>query len=139
MQSARAIIADCATELCYSKKFIHSADNRLGCQYICSKKMKKAYCTPSLMRRTIHRADQAAFAGAVGTRIGERPLLKVDVELPAASDFLDRTKGHRRRWCTSTGCGKRAKVPVPRFAQLDEDDAEDLSEPEMPVTPAEQV
>jgi predicted RNA-binding Zn ribbon-like protein len=24
--------------------------------------------------------------------------------------FYDRTKGHRRRWCTSTGCGNRAKV-----------------------------
>jgi predicted RNA-binding Zn ribbon-like protein len=24
--------------------------------------------------------------------------------------FYDRTKAHRRRWCTSTGCGNRAKV-----------------------------
>ena len=24
--------------------------------------------------------------------------------------FYDRTKGHRRRWCSSTGCGNRAKV-----------------------------
>ena len=24
--------------------------------------------------------------------------------------FYDRTKGRRRRWCTSTGCGNRAKV-----------------------------
>jgi predicted RNA-binding Zn ribbon-like protein len=24
--------------------------------------------------------------------------------------FYDRTKGHRRKWCTSTGCGNRAKV-----------------------------
>jgi predicted RNA-binding Zn ribbon-like protein len=24
--------------------------------------------------------------------------------------FYDRTKGHRRRWCTSIGCGNRAKV-----------------------------
>jgi predicted RNA-binding Zn ribbon-like protein len=24
--------------------------------------------------------------------------------------FYDRTKGHRRRWCTATGCGNRAKV-----------------------------
>jgi predicted RNA-binding Zn ribbon-like protein len=24
--------------------------------------------------------------------------------------FYDRTKGHHRRWCTSTGCGNRAKV-----------------------------
>ena len=24
--------------------------------------------------------------------------------------FYDRTKGHRRRWCTSSGCGNRAKV-----------------------------
>ena len=24
--------------------------------------------------------------------------------------FYDHTKGHRRRWCTSTGCGNRAKV-----------------------------
>jgi predicted RNA-binding Zn ribbon-like protein len=24
--------------------------------------------------------------------------------------FYDRTRGHRRRWCTSTGCGNRAKV-----------------------------
>ena len=24
--------------------------------------------------------------------------------------FYDRTKGHRRRWCTSTGCRNRAKV-----------------------------
>jgi predicted RNA-binding Zn ribbon-like protein len=24
--------------------------------------------------------------------------------------FYDRTKGHLRRWCTSTGCGNRAKV-----------------------------
>jgi predicted RNA-binding Zn ribbon-like protein len=24
--------------------------------------------------------------------------------------FYDRTKGHRRRWCTSAGCGNRAKV-----------------------------
>jgi predicted RNA-binding Zn ribbon-like protein len=24
--------------------------------------------------------------------------------------FYDRTKSHRRRWCTSTGCGNRAKV-----------------------------
>jgi predicted RNA-binding Zn ribbon-like protein len=24
--------------------------------------------------------------------------------------FYDLTKGHRRRWCTSTGCGNRAKV-----------------------------
>lgn len=24
--------------------------------------------------------------------------------------FYDRTKGHRRRWCTPTGCGNRAKV-----------------------------
>jgi len=24
--------------------------------------------------------------------------------------YYDRTKGHRRRWCTSTGCGNRAKV-----------------------------
>ena len=24
--------------------------------------------------------------------------------------FYDRTKGHRRRWCTSTACGNRAKV-----------------------------
>lgn len=24
--------------------------------------------------------------------------------------FYDHTKGHRRRWCTTTGCGNRAKV-----------------------------
>jgi predicted RNA-binding Zn ribbon-like protein len=24
--------------------------------------------------------------------------------------FYDRAKGHRRRWCTSTGCGNRAKA-----------------------------
>lgn len=24
--------------------------------------------------------------------------------------FYDQTKGHRRRWCTATGCGNRAKV-----------------------------
>lgn len=24
--------------------------------------------------------------------------------------FYDQTKGHRRRWCTTTGCGNRAKV-----------------------------
>ena len=29
---------------------------------------------------------------------------------PCVMWFYDRTKGHRRRWCTSTGCGNRAKV-----------------------------
>lgn len=34
--------------------------------------------------------------------------------------FYDRTKGHRRRWCTSTGCGNRAKVAAfrARAAQI---------------------
>ena len=30
--------------------------------------------------------------------------------------FYDRTKGHRRRWCTAEGCGTRARVAAFRKA-----------------------
>lgn len=31
--------------------------------------------------------------------------------------FLDRTKGHRRRWCSTAACGNRAKVAAHRARQ----------------------
>jgi predicted RNA-binding Zn ribbon-like protein len=31
--------------------------------------------------------------------------------------FLDRTKGHRRRWCSAAACGNRAKVAAHRARQ----------------------
>ncbi|WP_374229125.1 CGNR zinc finger domain-containing protein [Ktedonobacter sp. SOSP1-52] len=40
----------------------------------------------------------------------ERSLVRECASATCSWLFVDRTKNHRRRWCTTTGCGNVAKI-----------------------------
>jgi predicted RNA-binding Zn ribbon-like protein len=83
---------------------------------------------PSHMRVTTDAAQNIHVTSVYGKETAEAflaPVAEAVADLLANGDFdlvrhcegkacvmwfYDRTKGHRRRWCTSTGCGNRAKV-----------------------------
>ena len=61
----------------------------------------------------------ALIARAVATLVSEEQpsLVKSCAGASCTLWFLDRTKGHRRIFCSATGCGNRAKVAAFRERQ----------------------
>jgi predicted RNA-binding Zn ribbon-like protein len=71
-----------------------------------------------------HRGGLDAVLSALATDVldlhgdADRPLLSRCADDRCTRPFVDRSRGHRRRWCGMRGCGDRAKAAAYRARKL---------------------